>query len=79
MNDQSIISFGKYAGTKLANVPASYLLWLRNQYDVDPPHSQKGLDLEEYIDKELLEANCHSYSEGYDNGYIDGREESDGK
>ena len=54
MNDQSIISFGKYAGTKLANVPASYLLWLRNQYDVDPPHSQKGLDLEEYIDENLV-------------------------
>lgn len=36
-------------------------------------------DLEEYIDKELLETNRDSYSEGYDNGYIDGREESDGK
>jgi len=28
MNDESLMPFGKYKGIKLANVPASYLLWL---------------------------------------------------
>jgi uncharacterized protein (DUF3820 family) len=27
-NDNSIMSFGKYMGKKMANVPAPYLLWL---------------------------------------------------
>lgn len=27
-SDQSIMPFGKHKGEKLANVPASYLLWL---------------------------------------------------
>ncbi len=28
MNDESIMPFGKYKGYKMANIPASYLLWL---------------------------------------------------
>ncbi len=28
MTDDSIITFGKYKGQKLANVPPEYLLWL---------------------------------------------------
>ena len=28
MNDNSLMPFGKHKGEKLANVPASYLLWL---------------------------------------------------
>jgi uncharacterized protein (DUF3820 family) len=28
MNDESIISFGKYKGEKLANIPPDYLIWL---------------------------------------------------
>jgi uncharacterized protein (DUF3820 family) len=31
MTDESIMLFGKYKGEKLANVPASYLLWLFNE------------------------------------------------
>ena len=27
-NDESIMPFGKFKGIKMANVPASYLLWL---------------------------------------------------
>ena len=29
--DESTMLFGKYKGEKLANVPASYLLWLHEQ------------------------------------------------
>ena len=28
MNDNSLMPYGKYIGTKMANVPASYLMWL---------------------------------------------------
>jgi len=28
MDDNSKMPFGKYQGTKMANVPASYLLWI---------------------------------------------------
>ena len=31
LTDESKMPFGKYAGQKLANVPASYLLWLYNE------------------------------------------------
>jgi uncharacterized protein (DUF3820 family) len=28
MNDNSIMPYGKYKGEKMANIPASYLIWL---------------------------------------------------
>jgi uncharacterized protein (DUF3820 family) len=28
MNNESLMPFGKHEGKKMANVPASYLLWL---------------------------------------------------
>jgi len=28
MDDNSLMPFGKYKGQKMANVPASYLMWL---------------------------------------------------
>lgn len=28
LNDDSIMPWGKYKGTKLGNVPAEYLMWL---------------------------------------------------
>lgn len=36
MSDQDIMPFGKYKGEKMENVPASYLLWLRDQGVRDP-------------------------------------------
>ena len=30
LTDESLMPFGKYKGTKMANVPATYLLWLFN-------------------------------------------------
>lgn len=35
--DQSIMSFGKYKGHKLANVPAEYLIFIYNEYDLQAP------------------------------------------
>jgi len=31
LTDESIMTFGKHKGTKLANVPPDYLLWLYNE------------------------------------------------
>ncbi|MBD3627622.1 DUF3820 family protein [Cyclobacterium sp.] len=31
MNDQTLMPFGKYKNTPMANVPDSYLLWLYNR------------------------------------------------
>jgi len=42
MKDDSIMPFGIHKGKKLANVPASYLLWL---YDTNKAHGK----LKEYI------------------------------
>ena len=30
LTDESLMPFGKYKGTKMANVPADYLVWLLN-------------------------------------------------
>jgi len=34
LTDKSIMPFGKYKGAELANVPASYLLWIYENYDL---------------------------------------------
>lgn len=47
MNDNSIMPFGKYKGVKLANVPASYLLWL---YDNNKCFGELKKYIEENID-----------------------------
>lgn len=42
IDDNSLMSFGQYKGQKMANVPASYLLWLDDQPWLKP-------DLKAYI------------------------------
>jgi uncharacterized protein (DUF3820 family) len=37
LTDQSIMSFGKYKGHKIANVPAEYLLFIYVEYDLQAP------------------------------------------
>lgn len=37
------MSFGKYKGHKMANVPPEYLLWIYDNYDLKP-------ELKAYID-----------------------------
>ena len=37
LTDQSIMSFGKYKGHKLANIPAEYLIFIYNEYTLQPP------------------------------------------
>lgn len=47
MTDESIMPFGKYKGEKMANIPASYLLWL---YE----NSKVYGEVKEYIKNNLV-------------------------
>ena len=51
LTDESIINFGMHKGKKLANVPASWLLWFYHNTNV----SAVNADLHEYI-KDNLQA-----------------------
>lgn len=55
MNDESVLTFGKYKGKKLANVPASWLIW----YD-EKAIGRKDEALLAYIkeNKQLLLQEC---------------------
>jgi len=37
--DDDVMPFGKYKGTKMANVPASYLEWARKSWTLTPTTS----------------------------------------
>lgn len=45
--DETLMSFGKYRGTKLSDVPADYLLWLADQ----DRFSERNPELSAYIEK----------------------------
>lgn len=44
MNDQSIMPWGQYKGEKMANIPASYLLWLLD-------NNKCGGEVKKYIEE----------------------------
>lgn len=46
LEDDSPMPWGKYAGTKMGNVPADYLLWLDKQ-------GYALRDVKEYIDENM--------------------------
>lgn len=46
LDDNSIMTFGKYKGEKLANVPARYLYWLYTEGSITS-------DLRQYIKENL--------------------------
>ena len=54
--DQDLMPFGKYKGEKMENVPASYLLWLRDQKVL---HKQVGNYIEENL--AVLTSECPDY------------------
>lgn len=54
MNDDSIMPYGKFKGTKLENVPAWYLLGILVVDDLDVELEQYILDNEEALIKETL-------------------------
>lgn len=56
MTDQDLMPFGKYKGERMENVPASYLLWLREQGCSNP-------EVREYIkeNETVLLTECPDY------------------
>lgn len=46
LNDESLMPFGKYKGEKMANVPASYLMWI---YD----NNKCSAEVKEYINDNM--------------------------
>jgi hypothetical protein len=58
MTDQDLMPFGKYKGEKMEKVPASYLLWLRDQGCSNP-------GVRSYIEENetVLVSECPDYIE----------------
>lgn len=52
MTDTTLMPFGKHKGTALANIPASYLLYIYHEFDLG-----KYPGLVEYIEDNLDEIN----------------------
>lgn len=66
LTDESLMPFGKHKGEKMANVPASYLLWLYDEYTMPNPrfgfiHRDVLAYIEENLDvlKEEMKRNSH--------------------
>jgi uncharacterized protein (DUF3820 family) len=52
--DDTIMSFGEHGGKKLANVPASYLLWLKGEWDAGRfVNTETNRALRSYIEENL--------------------------
>lgn len=51
----TVMSFGKYKGVSLRDVPASYLLWLYDQFPADHPISLYVKRHRDNIDKQAEE------------------------
>jgi len=51
LTDESIMPFGKFKKTKtqMANVPASYLLWLKDQWGSTKPFGEAAQAVKDYI------------------------------
>ena len=60
--DNSPMPFGKFKGTKLANVPSYYLLWIFN----NTPRQNLDLGLREYIKQnmDILQQEVNDQNDG---------------
>ena len=52
LNDSSLITFGKYKGRRLMDIPPDYLMWLYNDVEGHWFNSSSN-DVREYINKNL--------------------------
>jgi uncharacterized protein (DUF3820 family) len=55
LTDESIMPFGKHKGKEMANVPASYLLWIYDEWTLPNPrfgfvHQEVKTYIEENLD-----------------------------
>lgn len=54
LTDNDMMPFGKHKGQRMANVPASYLLWLYERWrNGDAPKSDEVFRVKVYVDSNL--------------------------
>lgn len=55
MQDEDLMPYGKFRGIKMANVPASYLLWLGDEIKKTAPNKRtlQNKSLLEYIEDNM--------------------------
>lgn len=56
LTDQSPMPFGKYKGQKLEDVPASYLIWLHDEWHCTGPIKEYIVDNRDVLDKQVKES-----------------------
>lgn len=54
LTDTSLMPFGVHAGLKMANVPATYLLWLHKQPNCPENVKEYVLDNLEILENEVI-------------------------
>lgn len=59
LTDESLMPFGKYKGEKMANVPASYLLWIYDEW-VSRRFAFENREVKAYIEENLNVLNMES-------------------
>ncbi len=54
LTDESTMPFGKYKGEKMANVPASYLIWIYDEWTAPSPRfGFQNKEVKAYIEENL--------------------------
>jgi hypothetical protein len=54
LTDDDVMPFGKYKNDKMANVPASYLLWIYDEWTAPNPHFRfHNKEVRAYIEENL--------------------------
>jgi uncharacterized protein (DUF3820 family) len=61
LNDNSLMPFGQHKGVKLANVPASYLLYIRNNYNLHDNLKMYIDENKDSLEMEVKRANKEKY------------------
>jgi len=57
LTDESPMPWGKYKGTAMCNVPATYLIWIYDNDKIDKPVREYVEDNRELLDKETEQNN----------------------
>lgn len=51
LTDKDIMPFGGYKGKAMADVPAGYLNWLKNQYEINGCRGEDNERVRQYINE----------------------------
>ena len=59
--DETLFPFGKYKDVKMQEVPAAYLIWIYNNYDITQPLTDYIADNMDVLYSELKESKTWKY------------------